>query len=330
MTSEHDGKFKSYGGKEFMAAEFPKRPWLIESLMRELDTVLLVGQEKAGKSLIAKQIICSLTSGHPFLDKFKVVKQSRVTYVQLEGEIADTQDNFRKMLQSIDFEPSLFQLIYCNSLALEDGKDVLALLAEIQKCHKPDVLIIDPLYMAMRGSLIEDVPVREFWGSIRKLKGVLGCSVIIIHHAHKLKFTRDGRPIEEGDGATYGSAFLKAYPDNTFFLAHNKKDGTRVFSCQTQRKGDIEKSIRLNLVQPDPLYFEESEQQGATDEGAILRLLQEHPEGMPREEIETKLKMSSSGFFRGIKKMGTLVEKKGRPAMYRINMKRGEKDDNAD
>lgn len=306
-----------------MAAEFPMRPWLISGIIRELDTVLLVGTEKAGKSLITQQMICSLTSGHPFLDKYEVGRQYRVSYVQLEGEIEDTQLNFKRMLSSVDFAPEMFQLVYCNALSLEDGKDALDLIKEIQQHHKPDIVVIDPLYMAMKGGLSEDVPVRDFWGSVRKIKRTLSCAVVVIHHAHKIRFTRDGKVIEEGDNATFGSAFLKAYPDNILFLAHDKKNGMRILSCQTQRKGDIEKSIKLNLVQPDPLYFEEAEQSG-TYEGNIMQLLQSGPKSI--EELEEITKFSRSTLYRSIKKMGTMVSKvvNTKPIQYRLNLK-GEK-----
>jgi len=59
--------FATYSGEEFFGLTLPKREFLVDGFIREKDTVMLVGDEKAGKSLLAFQLICSLTSGHPFL-----------------------------------------------------------------------------------------------------------------------------------------------------------------------------------------------------------------------------------------------------------------------
>ena len=97
--------FKNYVGSEFLTAEFPKRDWLIENICRKNDSVILVGNEKSGKSLFVFQLLCSLTSCHPFLDIYNVPKALKVVYIQLEGEIADSQDRMKRMIKTIDIVP---------------------------------------------------------------------------------------------------------------------------------------------------------------------------------------------------------------------------------
>ncbi len=312
-------KFRSYSGTELLEAKFTKRKWLIEHIIRERDTVLFVGEEKAGKSLFIQQMICSLTTKHPFLDKYEVAQPCRITYVQLEGEIEDTQDIFKRLSESVDFAPELFQILYLPAMTLEVKETSMQLYRDIVAHHQPDVLIIDPLYQAMKGSLSDDVPVRAFLANMRDLKNSLNCAIIIVHHTHKIRLNRDGGVIGEGDDAAFGSKFLKAYPDYTMLLAHNKRDGTRVLSCATQRGGDIEKHLKLNLVQPYPLYFEEFKVGDLpTHEKSIRELLTNKPNGMSREEIQTTLKISHDTFYKSLKKLGTEITKTSRPVKYRL------------
>ena len=96
--------FGSYSGDELLEQEFPKREFLVEKIIRERDSVIFVGDEKSGKSILVLQLICSLTSQHPFLDKLKVLRPTKVTLVQLEGEIGDTQDRLKRMISALDID----------------------------------------------------------------------------------------------------------------------------------------------------------------------------------------------------------------------------------
>ena len=100
--------FGSYTGEQFFALQFPPRCFLVDKFIKEKDSVIFVGEEKSGKSILLFQLITALTSKHPFLDNYAVSKACNVTYVQLEGELADSQDRFNRMIGSVDFDQSLF------------------------------------------------------------------------------------------------------------------------------------------------------------------------------------------------------------------------------
>jgi RecA-family ATPase len=213
--------FKSYGGEEFLAQKFKKRPWLIEHVLREKDTVLFVGDKKAGKSLLIQQVMCSLTSGQAFLDRFKILRPCKISYVQLEGEIEDTQDRVSRLMANVEFNPKHFQILYYPTIQLEQREAAEQLYKAILDHHHPDVLIIDPLYCAMGGSLSDDEAVRGFLGNVRWIKGMLNCAIIIIHHTHKLRMDRTGAVMNEGDDAAFGSVFLAAYADFVMLFVYN-------------------------------------------------------------------------------------------------------------
>ena len=123
-------------------------------------------------------------------------------------------------------------------------------------CGNPQVLIIDCLYQAFEGSLKDDEVIRKFIGNMRLIKAFFGCTIIILHHMRKTSNNpATGKPEEITDDATFGSAFLKAWPDHLLLLKHQKNSDVRKLVCTTQRSGEIEAEIDLVLSQPDPLFW---------------------------------------------------------------------------
>lgn len=320
-------EFGSFSGEEFLAMECKKREWLVENILREKDSVIIVGNEKSGKSVYAFQLICSLTSQHDFIDKYKVTKPCRVTYVQLEGEKGDSQDRMKRMVKALDINPAMFHYMFFPPLELHNKGWAQSFAQNIEnfwKPEKPDVLIIDPVYFAFEGSLSDDELVRKFIGNLRIMKERLACSIILIHHTHKTKFSSDGFIIEEGDDVIFGSKFLKAWADHIILFMYDKRKEIRIMSCNTQRSGDIEKECILKMVEPDPLYFEEVKEE-ATKEMQIYSLLSipKYSNGLSWSDICEILKLTKNNFFRSVKiliKNGAVCKiKNGRDTLYFIN-----------
>jgi hypothetical protein len=271
------------------------------------------------------QLICSLTSQQPFLNEYEIAKQCNVTYIQIEGELEDTVDRLKRMTKSLEFNPNLLQLIYTAPLELHRKAVVGDIYNQIISVHKPDVIIIDPVYFAFSGSLSNDDIVRQFIGNIRILKTALNCAIILVHHTHKIRFnSKTGLPLEEGDDAIFGSKFLKAYPDHTLFFTYNKAKMLRTLSCSTQRSGDIVKECSLRLVEPDPLYFEITTEE-PTKDYLVVELLRraEYKEGLTPSKIMEKLAIKRTTFYASIKKPmrdGVLTkDDTKRPVIYRIS-----------
>lgn len=294
--------FGSYTGSQFFDLKFPPRAFLIDKFMKEKDSVILVGESKAGKSILVFQLITALTSTHPFLDTYSVLRPLKVTYVQLEGELHDSQDRFNRMIGAIDFDKDLFNIIFSEPLQLQNSDGLADLKKRIEALGKPDVIIIDPIYFAMVGSLSDDDLVRRFIGNVRILKDYFGCAVILVHHTHKIKLDQKGNVIYEGDNALFGSVFFQAFADHMFLFRYDKVANLRYLTCDTQRAGDIIKDIRLRLVEPDPLYFE-IVTTDITNWTKIHDLMFNKPKepGYSCQEVEQALGMKRDTFYRSIK-----------------------------
>jgi RecA-family ATPase len=327
--------FNFYNGKEFLTKELPNREWLIENVIREKDSCIFVGNEKSGKSIFAFQLICSLTTKHPFLDKFEVPKQNRVTYIQIEGEFKDSQDRMKRMMKNIDFDHDYFQFKFSPPLELEQKGSMLGLCKAIQDHWKkqghlsgnPDVVIFDPLYFCFMGSLNDDEVIRKFIGNVRILKDILKCAVMIVHHTHKQRFDYSGDKIEEGDDALFGSKFLKAYPDHVILFDYDRAKDVRIFSCTTQRSGSILPKCTLRLIagnntNDDPLYFEEIDPKRVSVDLRIMELLMkpEYVKGLEWTQIMNLLNISKTCLYNSLKKPlseGVIVREGKRPALYK-------------
>ena len=316
-------EFGSYTGEQFFGLYFPPRSFLIDKFIKEKDSVIVVGEEKSGKSILIFQLITALTSQHPFLDVYPVAKPCKVTYVQLEGELQDSQDRFNRMIGSADFEPTLFHMLFSPPLQLQTLLGITKLIEDIELVHKPDVIIIDPIYFAMTGSLSDDETVRQFVGNIRILKDHFQCTIILVHHCHKIKTDQKGRVLTEGDNAIFGSVFFKAWADHTFLLRYDKPSETRHLTCDTQRAGDIIKDLKLKLIQPNPLYFEVV-QSFQNVWGRMYEFFRNNHriEGYTWEEVAEKLNIERHAFYRSVKTPladGILTSFKiGRTVYYRL------------
>lgn len=298
--------FDDYSGKQLLELKLKKRKWLVESLIKERDSVVLVGDAKAGKSLLKQQLCCSLTSQQPFLDKFEVTKACRIVDIQLEGELEDTQDRFLRMMKTQDFDPEKYHLIFEEPLELGTVRGIQALIRRISNLctpDTPDVIFIDPVYFAFRGSLSDDAIVRQFLGGLRIIKDHFDCAMCLVHHTHKMRINyRTGELIDEGDEAMFGSKFFAAFPDHILLFVYDKKNDLRILNCTTQRSGEIANQTMLKLVQPIPLYFKEVDEQPSRED-VVMHWIDQAPKGLNVDELIAKTNLSKNTIYVSLKKL---------------------------
>lgn len=248
--------FSIYRGQDFKDFKFKPKEFLVDNMIHRGDTVMVIGSPKSGKSLFIKQLICSLTSAHEFLGKFQVHSPTKVCYIQLEGEPADTQDRFNRLSKTNNLLWENLSIYYSEPLMLQDEHSTKNFIKTLELGSNHQVIILDGLYLSFSGSLSDDTVVRQVIGNMRRIKNHFGCTLILVHHTHKVRFNQNGEAIAEGDEAVFGSQFLRAWPDHIFHLSVQKNSDIRHLQCSTQRSGMIETDIKMKLIQPDPLYFE--------------------------------------------------------------------------
>ena len=252
-----------YSGQDFLSQDFPTSSVIVENFLWQGDHNLLIGKEKSGKSLLGLQLLCALTSGEPLFGLLHVPEPKTVLYCQGEGKLPDTRHNLDRMLSVLPCDRSRFAIAYFPALPLDTEEGFALLCQHIDAWGKPDVLILDPLYMFMRGDLIENEDARRMVANLRRLgMKYSGLTLLIFHHAHR-PIRKEGRILEEGDDSLFGSFVWKAYPDNVYLLEKLTKaisDKRRRLACDTQRMAQVIPSVNLLLEDSNALYYRLAEE----------------------------------------------------------------------
>lgn len=244
-------------GEELFELNEEPDKYLIEDILWENDNVILLAKEKVGKSIFSLQMACSLSCGESFLDKFEIPEPMEVFYVQTESTRSDTIQRLKAMTSKsgIGWNPKKFYLMTEYGLALDREDGYKYLKHEIDKIGmKPKVIFIDPLYMSMVGSLIDDQVSRATMKNLRRLNFDYGSAILVVHHEHRPRKSKEGNIINEGDNAIMGSFVWKAFPSHILHLKM-MQNKIRVLKCQTQRSNRVMEDLKLDLIQPFPLFY---------------------------------------------------------------------------
>jgi len=245
-------------GADILTLSDEKEEPIVQDFLNKNDYVLIVAEEKVGKTIFAQQLACCLTAGKPFLDILEIPCPVNVWYIATEGKREELKERFVRISSKVGIDVERLRLIPSFfRFNTREGKESLTKLIEENSDLKPEVIIVDALYRALAGELTKAADVNEFHHVIGWFAHQLDAAVILVHHLKKPTRTQEGIYLDRSDKDTYGSAFLMAAVDHVFWLEKSKTDlYERYLKCNTQRSGNIISLVRLKLNQPDPLYFE--------------------------------------------------------------------------
>lgn len=305
-----------------LLAEVDESKPLIEGLLWERDNVFIVGHEKAGKSILGMQIAFALTSGQALFGEFNVMRKCTVLYVQTEGKLSETKDRTSQMMKVNDVDNEKYFLAYEPSIALDTIDGYERFVKKINdRGIKPDVIILDPLYHSMSGSMIDEQDSRKMTVNLRRLSDLYDATIIVVHHTHKPIRSREGDLIDEGDNAIFGSFVFKAWADH-ILLFKKVKDKTRILSCDTQRSGKVMGREELYLVGEPYLSFERKSDENKPYELTVRKTIEKAEGGITRVELMTVTNLSASAVDKSVRKLikAGEVEKVpgGYPVKYRV------------
>jgi RecA-family ATPase len=263
---------------------FPSEPnnYLVENFLWKNSISIVLGQEKACKSILTVQKAMAMTCGKPFLGCYDVIRPLKVLYLQAESDLGETKERFINATQKggVIWTPENWRHFAPAAMAididgeqLEDGTYPEGTYNDIMQRierdgFKPDVITIDPLYMAMDGDLNDNKAARHFCRNVRKMKDRLDCAVIIVHHEHRPRFDRNNQKLKEGDDSIFGSSMFKNFASHVFRISITNDKGKEVnkereegarkkyrkISCHTSRNDNAPDPIVLEL-QGDPLML---------------------------------------------------------------------------
>ena len=255
-------KIQSYVGESLRSNSTPPET-IIENFLWKEDAAMLLGSEKAGKSIMAEQMFCNIVTGEPYLGKFEVRKSGPVVYIQAEGKRDEFVARLNNISMSFDkpMDNTKFLHIfkkYCpmNVPIFREGIfDVIDKQVRVWGCD-PVAICLDSVYKAMEGDLNENRDVIGFTNAIDDMISRYHSAILLIHHDAKEWRDEKLQAIDRGDKGAYGSVFLRAYVDHILYLKM-QKDKSRSLTCDTTRSGNTSvERLELLMVEPSPLAFQ--------------------------------------------------------------------------
>lgn len=319
-------------GKDITTINQKKKEPLVEGIIYPNNYILLVAEEKVGKTLLSQNLTCSCSRGTPFLNTFEIPHPIKTWYMPTEVREEQLKERFIRIggrlgidNKNICLIPTFFK--YNTELGRQSLDEIIKLAP-----FKPDLIIIDALYKAVKGSIRNDDVVAEFHDQMDYLMRELNCAILVVHHLTKPTRNNDnGNYYNRSDKDVFGSAYLTAGVDHVFRLEKcNKNPKDLILKCDTQRSGDIVDTLRLKLDDYSLTY--EIVTVALETENDILDLLRKHPEGLDVMDIKKKLKKSKSTISPLLTKLCDegKIEKFGtKPVLHRLTQKGAETEESS-
>lgn len=247
-------------GQDVLDLPYEPNDYIIENFLWRNDIAFIIAKEKSGKSVFSSQMAQAITIGEPFLEAFDTAKPLNVLYIQAEGTMEETQDRIKNSLKKIKWDKQRWRHHFPAALALdtEEGYDDLKKRIKADGFN-PDIIFIDPLYMAMEGDLNDNKAARAFCRNIRRLKKRFSTSIVCVHHEHRPKSNAFGKAINEGDESIMGSFVWKAFASHTLRIERNMKTGLNTVTCARSRNNNVVKEIVLAYdAESETFYLNDS------------------------------------------------------------------------
>lgn len=297
MSNRND-PFEFVGGEDIMVVPDDNREPLVENILYPMDYVLMAAEQKTGKTIFLQQLAMSMSCGKPFIGMFDIPKPLKVAYIATEGKLGDLRDRFSRMKASIEYNHNNMLLIRSKVKFNGDnsGEYLRWLVGKLEGMDFiPDVIIVDPIYNVIAGSLTSDDVINQFNDVIFRIINEFGCAVIVAHHLKKAQKDSDGKFFRRSDEDVFGSMFLSAAVDHVLRMERYNKGTAKdlVIKCDTQRSGNIIDKFRVHMVEPDPLYLKYMDICVET-KNKIHKIMNSSSDGLFVGEIIDRSKLSKS------------------------------------
>jgi hypothetical protein len=180
----------------------------------------------------------------------------RVLIIQAEnddGDIAEIRDGiFRGLDLSKEHQASACAAIQVVCESSATGETFVALVARLVAEHKPDLLVIDPLFAYLGDAVNEQKAVSTFLrNGLNPILREHGCGLILVHHTNKPKTGQEKPDWRAGDFAYLGAGTAELANWARAVMVIRSLGSHTIFAVELGKRGR-----RAGLVSDDgkPLY----------------------------------------------------------------------------
>jgi hypothetical protein len=174
------------------------------------------------------------------------------------------------------------------------------------------VIIIDPLYTTVKGTLNSDEVATDWIRNIRELRSDYRCAVIVLHHDGKEQY-HEGTPIFKGHNVTFGSVFWQAFYNQNFKLIRKKDVWT--LARGKERSDKIIDKIDMVLLGPKPLMYTMLTDETDSTKLMVRNFIWGAAEPVSAKQVMAALDMAQSTVYKVIKKLldSSTIEERHEP-----------------
>ena len=235
-----------------------KIDYLVSEYVPRYCYILFASKPKKGKTALISNLIISLTTGKPWMDR--TTSKSRVLFIQNEEPVETiTIDRFESGLVDIQLNNPEFyeELIRSKQLIVAKDLDLVADMDAILKLvldNSIDLVVIDSLSksVSIKSGLTEYS--QELFPKLNKWHEAchnLKFTSIIIHHTTKVESTKDGKVNPD---AIAGSNHLLRNNDGYWILDSGKKEGE--FTVYMVPRFAGEKRITFKRIEGEACFWD--------------------------------------------------------------------------
>lgn len=242
-------------------ANIVERETVIEGVCDVGDNFIINSTAGSGKSILALQLICCLTIGLPFLETFNIPKKRRVLYVQTEGDRAETISRINRMKNALPINDDAWVHYNAIGIPLNTPEGLGRFINTVQAAaFQADVVLIDPLYPTIKGSISDDAVATDWQRGVRIIRERLGnMTFIIFHHDSNKIMYQNGKKVDRAPDNLMGSSFWTAWMSGNYQMSVDPATGVRHLvagkGAGYGRTGQGVPEINMRLMEPDPLYY---------------------------------------------------------------------------
>lgn len=252
---EEDQPIFAFGFESFLNTDI-EIEWLMENVIAEQGSMLMVGPSGVGKTQFSLQAIIHICLGKDFLGR-KVAKPKKIIFLSLEmghGELKVFMKAMNKVLTDADravLENNLIVVPWGEPWALnrEAGQDYLNNLIEL---YTPDGIFIDSVGSAIEGNISEDNNVQPYTKYIDHIRKHNNLFTWVIHHFRKKSESSHGGYSQDD---VYGNQYLFNRSTSCFSMTRTKNKRLRI-KCLKMRLADTPDDIIISRDK-DTLTFKE-------------------------------------------------------------------------
>lgn len=233
--SEGEVLFHDFGA--IYQDDTPEPPDLVGGgLLGPGEFLLVAGPPKSMKSLFCQDMLISCATGQPFLGRFRVARELRCAFVNLEMSYRV----LRRRIQKLEPDPFCLKKLARNlviterfHLTLDDAgaQRMVDLLGAMFPEEPPDVILVDPLVNIFPGDTENDN--QAMMAFLQRLESVRAAvnpeaGLVLVHHTSKVS-RRDLQ--DDPFNAIRGASALRGHYSSGIMIAQESEESTerRVF-----------------------------------------------------------------------------------------------------